>query len=528
MIIARDPLTETLPVMPTPDEPLLTTQYDCHYVESVGLLKMDFLGLKTLTVEKECVALLKERRGIDLDIERIPIDDKATYELFGRGETTGLFQFESNGMKNYLQQLQANRFEELVAMNALYRPGPLEKIPSFIARKYGREPVSYDHPLMEEILKETYGVTVYQEQVMLLSRTLGGFTRGDSDNLRKAMGKKDPERMKKLFTKFENGCLSNPKFREAPCAATEADARALIAKIWKDWSEFAKYAFNKSHAVCYAWVAYQTGYLKAHYPVEFMCAQISSELGGDPKKFAAMLVEVMLEDEFRLTGMYLTGHPLARWRQLFASRVNITIQEIATLAKKLESDERRPVKMLGMVSSVRVMSGGGNTKNGKRSKDWSVIKFADETGEMEACAFSRCHDRISGWIGDAEGVPVLMEGTVSSNHAEGEEATRIRFALDAVTPLDGRVPLDGKLAVEMAYEDEQLVERTIELCKVLKRHSGRTPVCINLKYPTGAIVTIALADRVTITDELLEELEIVISTTGSSCKGCNFTLQGSN
>ena len=663
VIIARDPLTETLPVMPTPDEPLLTTQYDGHYVESVGLLKMDFLGLKTLTVEKECVALLKERRGIDLDIERIPIDDKATYELFGRGETTGLFQFESNGMKNYLQQLQANRFEELVAMNALYRPGPLEKIPSFIARKYGREPVSYDHPLMEEILKETYGVTVYQEQVMLLSRKLAGFTRGDSDNLRKAMGKKDPERMKKLFTKFENGCLSNPKFREAPCAAAEADARALIAKIWKDWSEFAKYAFNKSHAVCYAWVAYQTGYLKAHYPVEFMCAQISAELGGDPKKFAAMLVEArnmkiailppdvndsiahfspskdgarirygfsgikdvgdaaaeaivserkrngpyaglsdfatrlagsgvlnkrllenlicagafdsfcekdsrlhrarlfcnvdvvlaranaehkrrlsgqtdffaamdegmatgdaaledslrwprlkMLEDEFRLTGMYLTGHPLSRWRQLFASRVYMTIQEIATLAKKLEPDERRPVKMLGMVSSVRVMSGGANAKKGKRSKDWSVIQFADETGEMEACAFSRCHDRISGWIGDAEGVPVLMEGTVSSNHAEGEEPARIRFALDAVTPLDGRVPLDGKLAVEMAYEDEQLVERTIELCKVLKRHPGRTPVCINLKYPTGAIVTIALADRVSITDELLEEVENLIGT----------------
>ena len=197
----------------------------------------------------------------------------------------------------------------------------------------------------------------------------------------------------------------------------------------------------------------------------------------------------MLEDELRLTGMYLTGHPLSRWRQLFASRVNMTIQEIATLAKKLGPDERRSVKILGMVSSVRVMSGGANAKKGKRSKDWSVIKFADETGEMEACAFSRCHDRISGWIGDAEGVPVLMEGAVSCTHAEGEEPAHIRFALDVITPLDGRVPLDGKLAVEMAYEDEQLVERTIELCKVLKRHPGRTPVCINLKYPTGIKAT---------------------------------------
>ena len=170
------------------------------------------------------------------------------------------------------------------------------------------------------------------------------------------------------------------------------------------------------------------------------------------------------------------------------------------------------MKMLGMVSSVRVMSGGVNAKNGKRSKDWSVIKFADETGEMEACAFSKCHASVSGWIGNAEGVPVLMEGTVSCAHAEGEEPTRIRFALDAVTPLDGRVPLDGKLAVEMAYEDEQLVERTIKLCKVLKRHPGRTSVCISLKYPTGTVVTIALADRVSITDELLEEVENLVGT----------------
>ena len=664
VIIARDPLTETLPVMPTPDEPLLTTQYDCHYVESVGLLKMDFLGLKTLTVEKECVTLLKECRGIDLDIERIPIDDKATYELFGRGETTGLFQFESNGMKNYLQQLKPSRFEELVAMNALYRPGPLEKIPSFIARKQGRERVAYDHPLMEDILKETYGVTVYQEQVMLLSRTLGGFTRGDSDNLRKAMGKKDPDRMQKIFTKFEKGCLSNPRFREASCAASEADARALVAKIWKDWSEFAKYAFNKSHAVCYAWVAYQTGYLKAHYPIEFMCAQISSELGGDPKKFAAMLAEAqamkivvlppdvndsishfspskegwkirfglsgikgvgdaaadaivserkrngpyegisdfatrladnsalnkrllenlicagafdsfcedntrlhramlfknvdaviaranaehkrrlsgqadflaameggatrgdasledsprwtkskMFADEFNLTGLYLTGHPLTRWRHLFSSRISTRVQDVTSLAKKLEPDERCPVKMLGMVSSVRVMSGGVNAKNGRRAKDWSVIKFADETGEMEACAFSKCHAAVSGWIGDAAGIPILMEGSVSCNHVDGEEASRIRFTLDAITPLNGRAPLDGELAVEMAYGEEQLVEKTAALRQILHKHPGLMPVSIKLKYPSGTIVTISLADRISVTDELLEDIE----TVGTNC-----------
>ena len=225
VIISRDPLIETLPVMPTPEKggkkkgsddaskgpKLLTTQYDGHYVEPVGLLKMDFLGLKTLTVEKECVALLKER-GIDLDPDKIPDDDKLTYELFGRGETTGLFQFESDGMKKWLMALQPERLTDLVAMNALYRPGPMEYIPRFVARKQGHEPVTYDHPLMEKYLKDTYGVTVYQEQVMLLSRLLAGFTRGESDKLRKAMGKKLMDIMNELKAKFVKGCMENPEF----------------------------------------------------------------------------------------------------------------------------------------------------------------------------------------------------------------------------------------------------------------------------------------------------------------------------
>lgn len=293
IIISRDPLIETLPVMPTPErggkkedgaamgDKLLTTQYDGHYVEPVGLLKMDFLGLKTLTVEKECVALLKER-GIDLDPDAIPDDDKATYELFGRGETTGLFQFESDGMKKWLMALQPERLTDLVAMNALYRPGPMEYIPAFVRRKQGEEPVTYDHPLMEKYLKDTYGVTVYQEQVMLLSRLLAGFTRGESDKLRKAMGKKLMDIMNELKAKFVKGCLDNPALRIEKWA-DEGEAKALIEKIWSDWEAFASYAFNKSHAVCYAWVAYQTGYMKAHYPSEFMCAQISSEIGNFDK-----------------------------------------------------------------------------------------------------------------------------------------------------------------------------------------------------------------------------------------------------
>ena len=282
VIISRDPLIDTLPVMPTENESLLTTQYDGHFVEPVGLLKMDFLGLKTLTVEKECVALIKQFHGIDINPDEIPDDDRETYELFGRGETTGLFQFESDGMKKWLIALQPERLTDLVAMNALYRPGPMDYIPSFVNRKQGKEPITYDHPLMEKYLKDTYGVTVYQEQVMLLSRRLAGFTRGESDKLRKAMGKKLMDIMNELKAKFITGCLENPGFRVDKWK-DEKTAKELVEKVWSDWEKFASYAFNKSHAVCYAWVAYQTGYLKAHYPAEFMCAQISSEIGNFDK-----------------------------------------------------------------------------------------------------------------------------------------------------------------------------------------------------------------------------------------------------
>ena len=319
VIISRDPLIETLPVMPTPEksgskksdsadkgDKLLTTQYDGHFVEPVGLLKMDFLGLKTLTVEKECVRLLgannprvpeaiRDANGF-LDPDKIPDDDREAYELFGRGETTGLFQFESDGMKKYLMALQPERLTDLVAMNALYRPGPMQYIPEFIDRKQGRKEVVYDHPEMEPRLKDTYGITVYQEQVMLLSRDLAGFTRGESDKLRKAMGKKLMDIMAELKEKFLKGCLANPKFRIGEWQ-DEGKARELIEKIWKDWEAFASYAFNKSHSVCYAWIAYQTGFMKAHYPSEFMCAQISSEIGNFDKLpgFVAEAQEIGLE-----------------------------------------------------------------------------------------------------------------------------------------------------------------------------------------------------------------------------------------
>lgn len=282
ILISKDPLDHHIPVMPTKEETLLTTQYDGRFVEAIGLLKMDFLGLKTLSIIKETLQNIKLSKGIVIDIDTIPENDPHTLELFSRGETTAIFQFESPGMKKHMKALQPNRFEDLVAMNALYRPGPMEYIPSFVARKHGREEIMYDHPMMEPYLNDTYGITVYQEQVMLQSRALGNFTRGDSDTLRKAMGKKQIEVMNKLKEKFLQGCLNNPPFMEG-CHGDKKKATELVEKIWKDWEAFASYAFNKSHSVCYAYVAYQTGYLKAHYPAEFMAGVLSCNLSDITK-----------------------------------------------------------------------------------------------------------------------------------------------------------------------------------------------------------------------------------------------------
>ncbi len=272
IIIARDNLDKFVPISTVKGSVLdYATQYDGKYIEAVGLLKMDFLGLKTLSIIKDALQNIKRSRGIDVDIDNVPLEDKETYELYSRGETTGLFQFESDGMKKYLQDLKPTRFEDLIAMNALYRPGPMQYIPQFIRRKHGLEDIKYDVPIMEEILKETYGITVYQEQVMLLSRLMAGFTRGQSDSLRKAMGKKKLAEMAKLNVKFIKGCEKN----DIPKDKAE--------KVWKDWEEFAKYAFNKSHATCYSYVSYQTAYLKAHYPAEFMAAVLSRNLNNIDK-----------------------------------------------------------------------------------------------------------------------------------------------------------------------------------------------------------------------------------------------------
>jgi DNA polymerase-3 subunit alpha len=272
IIIARDDLDKYVPVSTVKESVLeLATQYDGKYIEAVGLLKMDFLGLKTLSIIKDALVNIKRSKGVNVDIDNLPLDDKETYELYSRGDTTGLFQFESDGMKKYLQELKPTRFEDLIAMNALYRPGPMQYIPKFIRRKHGLEKILYDVPVMEEILKETYGITVYQEQVMLLSRLMAGFTRGQSDSLRKAMGKKKLAEMAKLKVEYLKGCEKN------------GISKDIAEKVWKDWEEFAKYAFNKSHATCYSYVSYQTAYLKAHYPAEFMAAVLSRNLNNIDK-----------------------------------------------------------------------------------------------------------------------------------------------------------------------------------------------------------------------------------------------------
>ncbi len=272
MIIGRGNLTDYIPVTTGIDsatnQEVWVSQYEGTMIEDVGMLKMDFLGLKTLSIIKRCLELVKKNHGKDIDIEKIPIDDPKVYELYGRGDTKSIFQFESNGMKEYLMKLRPQRFEDLIAMNALYRPGPMEYIPQFIARKRGEEQIAFDLPEMEEYLQETYGVTVYQEQVMLLSQKISNFSKGKADKLRKAMGKKKIAELESLYTNFIEGGLENGHPREK------------LDKIWQDWRAFAEYAFNKSHATCYAWVSYQTAWLKAYYPSEFQASNLTQNLSN--------------------------------------------------------------------------------------------------------------------------------------------------------------------------------------------------------------------------------------------------------
>ncbi|MBK7131886.1 MAG: DNA polymerase III subunit alpha [Bacteroidales bacterium] len=288
IIIGKDSLDNYIPLCTAKDTDLYATQYDGSHVESVGLLKMDFLGLKTLSIIKDAIDNIKKSKGIEIDIDDLPLDDKKTFELFSNGETTAIFQFESTGMKRYLRDLEPNRLEDLIAMNALYRPGPMEYIPKFIRRKHGTEKIDYPIPEMEKYLNDTYGITVYQEQVMLLSQELAGFTKGEADSLRKAMGKKKRSIMDEMKIKFQEGCTK------------KGYDVSIVNKIWSDWEAFAQYAFNKSHSTCYALVAFQTGYLKANHPAEYMAAVLSRNI-SDIKKITTFM------DETRRMGMEVLG-----------------------------------------------------------------------------------------------------------------------------------------------------------------------------------------------------------------------------
>ncbi len=267
VIITPEDISNIIPIATAKDSDLVVSQFDNSVAEEAGLLKMDFLGLKTLTIIKDALKLIKETHDIEIDIDKIDLEDKLTYQLFQRGDTIGIFQYESPGMQKYLKDLKPNKFEDLIAMNALYRPGPIQYIPNFIERKHGREKITYDLPDMEGYLKETYGITVYQEQVMLLSQKLANFTKGEADLLRKAMGKKNRKLIDETYPKFLEGCKAN------------GHPEPIIEKIWKDWEAFASYAFNKSHSTCYAFLAFQTAYLKAHYAKEFMASVLNHNKG---------------------------------------------------------------------------------------------------------------------------------------------------------------------------------------------------------------------------------------------------------
>jgi DNA polymerase III subunit alpha len=348
VIIAPKDLTEIIPVATSKESDLLVTQYDGKLIEDAGVIKMDFLGLKTLSIIRDALVLIKKNHGVDIDIDEIELNDAKTFEIFQHGDTNGIFQFESGGMQKYLKDLQPDKIEDLIAMNALFRPGPKEYIPNYILRKFGKQTIHYDLPAMEEILKDTYGITVYQEQVMLLSQKLAGFGKGDADTLRKAMGKKNMDELNKKKAMFMEGCEKN------------GHDLKICEKIWVDWEAFASYAFNKSHSTCYAIVAYQTAYLKAHYTAEFMASTLTHNL-SDIKKITFFI------DECKRMGVKVLGPDVNESVIDFSVNKNGEIRfgmaavkgvgEVAALAIIDERDQNGPYKnIFDLTSRVNLRS----------------------------------------------------------------------------------------------------------------------------------------------------------------------------
>ncbi len=366
IIIGKDNLVNHIPICKSKDTEFWVTQFDGKHVEDVGMLKMDFLGLKTLSIIKDAIELIKLSKGHDIDIDKIPLDDTETFELYSRGETTGLFQFESDGMKRYLRELKPNRFEDLIAMNALYRPGPMEYIPRFINRKHGKEQIKFDLPVMEKLLKDTYGITVYQEQVMLLSQEMAGFSGGQADSLRKAMGKKKRRMMDELKEKFLEGCTS------------KGINEKIADKVWRDWEAFAEYAFNKSHSTCYALVSYQTGWLKAHYPAEFMAAVLSRNI-SDIKKITQFM------NECKRMGLSVLGPDVNE------SRIKFTVNAQGNIRFGLGA-----IKGLGESAASRIIQ--ERDANGPYTDVFSVVERVDlqavNKKSMEALAGSGAFDSL--------------------------------------------------------------------------------------------------------------------------------------
>jgi len=343
VIITPDDITNYVPVKTAKDSDLLVSQFDNSVAEDAGLLKMDFLGLKTLTILRDAVRFVKENKGIELDLDNFPLEDQETYKLFHKGETIGIFQYESAGMQKHLIDLKPNKFEDLIAMNALYRPGPMQYIPDFIARKHGKQQITYDLPVMKEYLEETYGITVYQEQVMLLSQKLADFTKGQADGLRKAMGKKKRKLIDEMWPKFLEGCKKN------------GPPEDVVEKIWKDWEKFASYAFNKSHSTCYAFIAFQTAYLKKHHPAEFMtsvlnhnksdtsklnfflreCKRMKLQVYGPDVNLSGINFNVSKQGEIRFGLSALKGMGIGPSEELIKDRENGPFKDLIDLVKRV-------------------------------------------------------------------------------------------------------------------------------------------------------------------------------------------------
>jgi DNA polymerase-3 subunit alpha len=414
IIIGKDNLMNHIPICKSKDTELWVTQFDGKHVEDVGMLKMDFLGLKTLSIIKDAVEMIRESKGDKIDITKIPLDDQKTFELYSRGETTGLFQFESDGMKRYLRELKPNRFEDLIAMNALYRPGPMEYIPRFINRKHGKEKIQYDLPVMEKLLKDTYGITVYQEQVMLLSQEMAGFSGGQADSLRKAMGKKKRRMMDELKEKFVEGCAAN--------GINEKTAD----KVWRDWEAFAEYAFNKSHSTCYALVSYQTAWLKAHYPAEFMAAVLSRNI-SDIKKITQFM------NECKRMGLSVKGPDVNE------SRIKFTVNSEGNIRFGLGA-----IKGLGESAASRIIQ--ERDANGPFTDVYSVVERVDlqavNKKSLEALAGSGAFDSL---------------GSILRGQYFGQDARGISF-IEQLVRYGNKFQTGSSASQQSLFEDSNHIE----------------------------------------------------------------------